>query len=202
MGLVDAITVNSPEHFFAWFFFVLFFLCLGAGAFDNGLWNALIAHHYVPKWAPPRGWIYSLIWLGIAVGQAFGATFVRAESSNDGWGTDKVLVTLILFTVQTVMLAIWPMIFFTIRKNGRDNFGWAIWVLLATLGLGIATTILGWTIRWEAGLSFLWLPVWLVYALFINIHVWRHTRHPTVLWSATEKRTYALATTKTELHHH
>ena len=146
-----------------WFLIFLILGTIAAGflgsQFTPGQWYAELVK---PGWIP-AGWVFSVVWAGLYVMMAIAASLVWSRLGSPGAPR-----SLILYSVQVGLNAMWPVLF----------FGWHLivpsFLELLLLGLVVlATTIAFWRISRPAG--FLMTPylAWIGFAAFLNSSIMR-----------------------------
>lgn len=122
------------------------------GSFGN-LWFAALAK---PGWMPP-GWLFGAVWailyvlLGIAIAQILHA---RGASERGG--------AIGLFLAQLLLNLAWTPVFFAAHQVTM-----ALWLIVATLALAIATTVSFARIRQPAAWLMLPYLAWLAFATML-----------------------------------
>jgi translocator protein len=115
-----------------------------------------------PSWNPP-GWVFGPVWTILYVLIGVAAWLVSRE-----WGDDGVGVALVVWGVQLVLNAVWPLIFF-----GAHLPGWAF-VEILLLWVAIVATIL---LFRDISATAAWLLVpylaWVSFAAVLNGTIWR-----------------------------
>ena len=125
-----------------------------------GSWYAGIRK---PAWAP-SGRTIGTIWSVLYFLMAVAAWLVwRAAGA--------VVVPLGLFAVQLALNAGWSWLFF-----GRRNPCIALAEILVLWMFILATLVAFWTVSWVAGLLFVPYLVWVTFASFVNLTLWRMNR--------------------------
>lgn len=125
---------------------------LGASDSHNPWFAAL----HKPAFEPP-GWVFPVAWtlLYVALGVALG-WLIEAHSRRKS-------LTLTLFTAQMALNLGWAPLFFRLHQIGP-----ALAVILAMIGLTLATIIAAWRIRTEAALLMTPYLAWLCFAAALN----------------------------------
>ncbi len=116
-----------------------------------------------PSWAP-TGRTIGMIWSVLYVLMAVAAWLVW-------WEAGILLVPLGLFAVQLALNAGWSWLFFG-RRSPRIAFA-EILVLWAFI---LATLVAFWMVTWVAGLLFVPYLVWVTFAAYVNLTLWRMNR--------------------------
>jgi benzodiazapine receptor len=122
-----------------------------------------------PAWAPP-GWLFGPVWAVLYTAMAV-AAWLAWRSGQAGGGAR---VAIALYLLQLVLNAAWTWLFFVFRRGG-----WAT-VEIVALWIAIALTIVAfWRLRPIAGAMLLPYLVWVTFAGFLTVSVWR--RNPSLL---------------------
>ena len=143
---------------------LLFFLLLvvvvswWGSRFLPGEWYAGLTK---PAWNPPS-WVFGPVWSLLYVMMAVAAWQV--------WNSEheRRLPAVTLWVVQLVFNGAWSWLFFGLHRPGV-----AMFELAALLVLVVVTTILFNTIRRSAALLMVPYILWLLFALALNVALWR-----------------------------
>jgi translocator protein len=112
-----------------------------------------------PAWTPPN-WLFGPVWTVLYLLMAFAGWLA--------WRDSGVSVWIAIFLVQLALNAAWTLIFF-----GRRRLGLAA-VEIASLWLAVLATTVGfWTVNRYAGLLLVPYLLWVTFAGFLNIAIWR-----------------------------
>lgn len=118
-----------------------------------------------PFWAPPP-WIFGVAWLVLYALQSVAYWRVRLDGN---W--TQHLAALLLFVFLQLFLAAYTLLFV-----------WFLWasavIVLVSLGLAIATTVLFWSVEVLPGILMLILVLWLAFATVLALSVAFMNRKP------------------------
>jgi len=130
--------------------------------FMPGAWYASLAK---PSWTPPSG-VFAPVWTVLYVLMAVSAWLVWRRV---GFGTAGA--ALVLFVVQLALNALWSYLFFGLHRAG------AAFLDIVALWLAILVVlVLFWRHdRWAGALLAPYL-LWVIFASFLNLAVWRLNR--------------------------
>nr|WP_246423796.1 TspO/MBR family protein [Roseospira goensis] len=133
-----------------------------AAVFRPGPWYASLAK---PSWVPPN-WLFPPAW-ALMYALMSAAAFLVWLFAAPGEGTTALTV----YGIQLVLNALWSPIFFGLRR-----MGWAFVAVMALWLAVLATTLLFFQVNYWAGLMFLPYLLWVTFASFLNLTMWRLNR--------------------------
>lgn len=118
-----------------------------------------------PRWNPPN-WVFAPAWtvLYVTMGVAAWMVWSRREETAVG-------LALGLFVVQLLFNSAWSWIFFRFRRIDL-----AFYELVAMWLLVLATLLAFWSIRPAAGLLLVPYLLWVTFAGYLNLTLWRLNR--------------------------
>lgn len=130
-------------------------------AFRPGDWYRSLRK---PSWCPP-GWLFGPVWLVLYLSIAASGWIVWREGNAQG------PLALTVFGVQLVFNALWPTIFFGLRRPG------AACLEIACLWLSIAATIIAFqSISEMAAILLAPYLLWVSFAAALNLRIWQINR--------------------------
>lgn len=144
-----------------WLFIV--FLAAWSGArFTPGEWYAQLEK---PAWTPP-GVVFGPVWTLLYILMAVSAWLVWAR-----FGVTGARAALAVFLLQLALNAAWSWLFFN-----RHAIGLALGDLVVLWAAILATMALFWTKRPLAAVLLTPYLLWVTYAGFLNLAIWRLNR--------------------------
>lgn len=115
-------------------------------------------------WFAPANWVFGVAWLILyALYATSGYLAFKAIGTNSTslyWGG------LVLYELLLIMLAVWPFVFFHLRI-----IQFALLVLGATFLTSVGCVVIAFYLNTVAGALLVVMPVWLLYAVAINIYI-------------------------------
>ena len=149
---------SSARPLFAWLAFC--FAAAGTAVFvSTDGWYAGLQK---PWWNPPA-WVFAPAWTLLYAMMAVAAWLVWRRG---GWHFQRTALGLFLF--QWLLNALWTPLFFGLHLTGLA----AAEILLLWLVL-LATVVLFWRVRTEAGVVLLPYLAWVTFAAALNVTIWR-----------------------------
>ncbi|MGD8814162.1 MAG: tryptophan-rich sensory protein [Anaerolineales bacterium] len=133
-----------------------------ASRFPAGAWYATLNK---PTWSPPN-WLFGPVWSVLYLLMAIAAWLVWRRIDQTG-----AVLALGLYALQLVLNAAWSWIFF-----GRHQLGLALVELLMLLLAILATLIAFWRVEPISGYLLLPYLLWVAFASFLNLTLWRLNR--------------------------
>ena len=119
-----------------------------------------------PSWAPPAS-LFGPVWTVLYLMMGVAAWMVWRE-----YGFHRSGAALWLFLVQLALNALWTWLFFSWRLGALSFLEiLLLWLLL------LITLILFWRLRPLAGALLLPYLVWVTFATFLTLEVWRRNPH-------------------------
>ena len=115
-----------------------------------------------PSWNPPA-WVFGPVWITL-----YALMGVASSIVWDKRGLPGAKFALWVYGVQLALNALWSILFFGL-KSPLTAFIEIIILLLAI----IVTTILFWNIDSRAGVLMLPYIAWVLFATFLNYHIWQ-----------------------------
>lgn len=133
-----------------------------AAVFRPGAWYARLNK---PTWVPPN-WLFPPAW-ALMYALMSAAAFLVWRFGEGETGT----TALVVYGVQLVLNALWSPIFFGLRR-----MGWAFVEVMALWLAVLATTLLFFQVNYWAGLLILPYLLWVTFASFLTLTMWRLNR--------------------------
>jgi translocator protein len=118
-----------------------------------------------PPWTPPN-WLFGPVWFLLYIGMAYAAW--RVWRVAEDLGAHR---TFRLFRTQLALNALWPVLFFALRKPG-----WALIDIAVLWGLLGLMTVWFWRLDRIAGVVWGCYYVWVTYAFALNAAIWNMNR--------------------------
>jgi benzodiazapine receptor len=115
-----------------------------------------------PAWTPPDR-IFAPVWTMLYLMMSLSAWLVWRDST---WAVARP--ALLLFTVQLVLNAFWPILFFGLRRPGP-----AFAEILLLLTLIVATIVAFLPLSFLAAWLLLPHAVWVAFASYLNFRIWQ-----------------------------
>lgn len=120
-----------------------------------------------PSFAPRNRAVFGIVWSILYILQALAATRIRAYGA---WIGGVNLSQLVVYLILQVVLALYTPLLFRFVSLWASTL--AVFVALV---LSIAEAVLVFPLDTFAGIVFVILSVWLVYALALSIGIWYNT---------------------------
>jgi translocator protein len=117
----------------------------------------------LPPLTPPS-WVFGPVWITLYTLMGIAAWLVWRR----GWRAPGVRPALLVFLAQLVLNAGWTIVFF-----GANAPGWAALEIAALAAAVVATTLLFWRVHRVAGLLLLPYLVWVLFAGYLTVAIWR-----------------------------
>lgn len=115
-----------------------------------------------PAWTPPA-WLFGPVWTLLYVAMATAAWLVWREQGFRG-----ARLALALFAVQLTLNALWSVIFF-----GWRSPGWGLVEILCLWAAIFATMLCFWRVSHTAAWLIWVYLLWVTFAAFLNLSIWR-----------------------------